>query len=714
MNKINYIAIALALVLLLPGLSFSIDPAVENAQKELPVEIDADSISFDSEGGVYVAEGNVVAKQTGITLMADRIVIDMNKGLLVARGNLKGTDEGGNQLSGDLIELDLNMESALLLNGKLFFKKNNVYISSEELRKVGPQSYEADRTTYTACNCDEGEKPAWSITTKSSTVTIGEYFTGWHTFFRVKEVPVFYLPYVRVPVKMERQSGFLLPTPGYSDVRGASLKNYLYWVISRSSDATLTLDADVKRGIGGGLELRYYRSPKSYSELNFNYYREYDIDRVRTFRENVQNLSRPLSAGENRWAFKFSHDETLPYDLQLRTDIHLVSDDEYFIDFEENQDKRAVASLESSVSVTKNWKLYSLVTEFRRFDNLLDEKDEAVLQKIPEITFTALPRKFYSTPLYISMQSSAVNYIRRSGIDGQRIDLAPRVSLPLRPGSYLELTPSITPRYTSYRVVDALGTRYPDRLIYEFKTDMVTTLVRDFKTPIGGEGPKRHTIRPRLSYRFVPDVDQTSLPDYDDIDLIGEANELEYSVNSTLSYIYKEKEKLKRHEYLYLNLSQVYDIIESQRGLSGPGDERRPFADIKAELRLSPAKLIRFSADGDYDVYERWFDRYYITANLADKRGDKFYASYRFDRSLATRYMEGSARLRVNKALDLIFKKRYSFDEERSLETMAAAEFRQQCWGAVLTYRRTPEENLFLLNISLESLGDLIELSDVR
>ena len=714
MIKIRQIVIvlALSLLILLPRPSDALEESANNAQEPLPVEIDADSISFDSEGSVYIAEGNVVAKQSGVTLNADRVVIDMDKGILIARGNLRGTDEGGNVLTGDSLELDLNLKTAVLINGRLFFKKNNVYIESDEIRKVGHQTYEAGRTSFTACDCDEDKSPAWSITTTSSKVIIGEYFTGWHSFFRVKNIPVFYLPYVKVPVKKDRQSGFLLPTPGYSDVRGATLKNYLYWAISRTSDATLTLDTDSKRGIGAGLEFRHYSPRRSYSEFNFTYYREYDIDRVRAFRENVQNLSRPLSAGANRWELKFSHDETLPHSLKLRADIHLVSDDEYFIDFEEDQDKRAVASLESTVSVTKNWKLYSLVTEFRVFDNLLDEDDKDVLQKIPEITLTALPRRLYSTPFYISMISSVVNYIRRSNDEGQRMDIAPRLSLPLRPGSYLELTPSITPRYTRYRVAGAAGTSYPDRFIYEFRTDLVTTFVRDFKTPVGGAGPKRHTIRPRLSYRYVPDVDQVSLPVFDDLDMISEANELEYSLNSTLSYMYRANKRLKRHEYLYLDLSQIYDIKESLRSLSGPGDARRPFADIMAELRLSPMKSVRFVADGDYDVYDGWFNKYSTSIKLADRRGDTIYVSYRFDRSLQTRYMEGSARLRVHKALDLIFKKRYSFDEERALETTAAVELRQQCWGAIFTYRRTPEEDLVLLNVSLKSLGDLIALSD--
>ena len=446
------------------------------------MEIDADSIHFDQEASVYIAEGNVVARQNGITLMADKMVMDMEKGSLVATGNLRGLDEGGNELSGDSLVLDLDLNSAIFLNGSLFFKKNNIYIRSAEIKKTGPQTYEAGYTTFTSCDCDyEVEKyPAWSISTRSSKVTIGEYFTGWHSVFRVKSLPLFYLPYVQVPVMLERQSGFLMPTPGYSDVRGATLGNYFFWAISPTTDATITYDHDTKRGRGVGFEFRHYSKLRSYSELNLYYYREDDIDRVRGFRDNVANLSRPLSAGADRWEVKFSHDQALPLSLKLRADVNVVSDDEYLLDFEENKDRRSVASLESTVSVSKVWERYSLVLEFRRFDNLLNEKDEDVLQKIPELTFTALPRKIPRTPLYISMNSSAVNYIRTVGDEGQRLDIAPKLSMPLRPGDLFEVTPSITPRYTRYRVTGALGTSNPDRFIYEFRTDAVGTLFKNY------------------------------------------------------------------------------------------------------------------------------------------------------------------------------------------------------------------------------------------
>ena len=210
-----------------------------------------------------------------------------------------------------------------------------------------------------------------------------------------------------------------------------------------------------------------------------------------------------------------------------------------------------------------------------------------------------------------------------------------------------------------------------------------------------------HKTHVSLMYSSRMSISRGS-PSFDAIDTIAVTNKLEYSINTAITRVSNENGKLKRYEYLYFNLAHSYDIKESQRSLLNAFDEREPFGDVMGELRFRPIKPVSLVMDGDFDIYDGLFNRYDATINIEDNRGDSFYLTYRNDRSLNTLYMEGGARLHVHRALDLIFKQRYSFDEERSLESRVDAEFKQQCWGAVLTYQRTPEEEKFLLNFSLK------------
>ena len=75
--------------------------------------------------------------------------------------------------------------------------------------------------------------------------------------FYVEDVPVFYFPVVPFPVKRERQTGFLLPTVGYSSLYGPKVKTGFYWAMSKDMDSTLYLDYLGDRGFKEGLEYRY-------------------------------------------------------------------------------------------------------------------------------------------------------------------------------------------------------------------------------------------------------------------------------------------------------------------------------------------------------------------------------------------------------------------------------------------------------------------------
>ena len=91
-------------------------------------------------------------------------------------------------------------------------------------------------------------------------MTVDEYGTAKDVVFYIKDVPVFYFPYVVFPVKRDRQSGFLFPRFGWSQKKGAEADLFYYWAISPSQEATIDLDVQSNRGVGTGLDYRYLRT----------------------------------------------------------------------------------------------------------------------------------------------------------------------------------------------------------------------------------------------------------------------------------------------------------------------------------------------------------------------------------------------------------------------------------------------------------------------
>lgn len=673
---------------------------------DAPVEINADNINYDRAANTYYAKGNVLVTQGAKVLMSDEVLMDLSAGVASASGGVQIMTEAGDTLTGDSLQMDLKAKTAVVTRARIFYGEDNLYIAAEELRKTGPRSLLTLDTSYTTCDCEEGKNPAWSFKTSTATVTVGDFLTAWNARFYIKGAPVFYFPYVRVPVKRARQSGLLQPGIGYSRLRGAALENSVFWAISKNTDATFYLDAETRRGLGEGVEYRYIRTRKSYGEIFFYHFSEKDIDRVRSFRSGVDNLSRPENASNERWQLVYDHTEILGGGVKLKASLNFISDDEYLLDFARAGEDRTLESIENNISLSKNWNAFSLVAQLRYFNNLIEAGDRTTLQRLPEITFSNTDKKIPYTPFYISSESSFVYFLRKEGITGQRLDVRPRLSLPMSPGG-IDITPSIAPRATFYQVDGDPGVGYLDRFTYEMNLNAATTFARVFRSGVDGKKPIRHIIRPRLIYTYIPEVKQDDLPQFDAVDNVPGQNTLAYSLVSVLTAKETGEDGPEYRDFAYFDLRQTYDIDEATRSIDPavPGDRRRPFSDITAELILSPAEWARFRGLAGYDVYEDRFNRYDTALSAIDKRGDTFNISYRYLRAENTEYLQGSARLRLIRPVFLTYLKRYSFDADRALETSYGIEYTHQCWSAKLSYTERLEEKTVFLTFGLMGLG---------
>ncbi len=100
---------------------------------------------------------------------------------------------------------------------------------------------------------------------------VGNSAHVYNTTFRLKGVPVFYLPYASPPVeRLGRESGFLIPNFGTSNTKGTVIGDSFYWAINRSMDATLGGEYLSKRG--WALQENYRYRPSESSFLNLNYF----------------------------------------------------------------------------------------------------------------------------------------------------------------------------------------------------------------------------------------------------------------------------------------------------------------------------------------------------------------------------------------------------------------------------------------------------------
>src|SRR5262249_14751752 len=154
-------------------------------------------------------------------------------------------------------------------NNVILTSSNPIAFTAQMLEQTGPQEYVLYHGSVTSC---ELPHPKWRFHAAKIILRVGDSAKIRHSTFRLKGVPVLYLPYVQTPVeKLGRQSGFLIPTGGPStgkQGKGNTFGDSFYWAINRSMDATLGGVYYSRRGWGLIDSFRARPSEKAYLNVN--------------------------------------------------------------------------------------------------------------------------------------------------------------------------------------------------------------------------------------------------------------------------------------------------------------------------------------------------------------------------------------------------------------------------------------------------------------
>ena len=89
---------------------------------------------------------------------------------------------------------------------------------AERIEKVGARTYKMTNGRFTAC---AQAAPRWQFTMSGGTITLDKHALMKNAVLHVKNVPIFYLPFLYYPIDSgDRATGFLMPSYGNSTIRG--------------------------------------------------------------------------------------------------------------------------------------------------------------------------------------------------------------------------------------------------------------------------------------------------------------------------------------------------------------------------------------------------------------------------------------------------------------------------------------------------------------
>lgn len=711
--------------------------AITDVESEQPWTIDADRLLYDEGKLQYVAEGNVVINKGNNTLSADYIRFDSRTKTAFARGNIR-IASGDDVLTGSSIELNLENQTGTLHGGTMFLRQNNFYVSGERIEKLEGNTYVIENASVTTC---DGDVPDWKIHGKKIKLTIEGYGYVRGATMRARDVPLLYVPYFVFPAKTKRQSGLLIPELGASDRWGFYINQPLFWAINDSTDATFYYNFMSERGHKFGGQYRYYLSEASRGAWMMDYLDDRKVD------DGTGDSSRKwgyvdddfLRPNKDRYWFRGGHYQPLPLDFFSRLEFDLVSDQDYLIEFKEGYSGyddtekylrttfgRQLDDYSDPVRLNRLdfhriWSQLNLDIDFRWFDDVTQRRFSTTndtLQRLPFVGFAATKQRIFSSLLFVNLDSSYNYFYRQDGDRGQRLDIHPRFYLPLSLKNYFTLEPSVGLRETLWSFDPEISANAQDnrfnRELYDIRVDLTSDISRNFN--VGGATIDRmkHTIKPQIGYNFIPKVDQTDLPQFDAIDRIAPLNLVTYSITNFFmarppqtSVAQNSRQAPVPNQYRQIGrfkLSQSYDITEARRDDLLPGEKKRPFSPIIAELDLAPNPYVLMDADAAWDIYDSRLQSGNIGLRLTDKRGDRLYTEYQFTRGGAET-VKADLFVNITAALATGFEYEKNLRSDERLKAGVKLLYRAQCWSFDARYLEEPSNTKFQFTINLTGLG---------
>lgn len=591
--------------------------AQPGAGAERKVEITSEK--QQEEGNVVIATGNVQVSDGEILIIADRVTYNNNTGDVLAEGEVY-FEQQGQRLTGDLIEFNYKTRRGTIRNPTAFTSRTPdgtmIVVDAKRADKTGSDTYNLDSAALTAC---QEKVPKWSFTAKRARIRLDHRVKVYNAFFRIKNIPALYLPYASISIsKKDRSSGFLLPSSGSSSIKGRTVHLAYFQTLGRSADLLVRTDVFSKRGVGLGFDFRARTDENS--RIAFGSFLVFDRLLGPKYLPNCDRATLgdqcklPDQGGSS---FYVDAVQYFKNGFVAVADVNITSSFDFRQVFSDNI-LTAISPEERSIFyLNKNWRSFS-------FNALFGEQSVFVANSIvktrqlPSIEIsqrsTRVSEKF---PAYFSF-GAALEGVRRSETSAdrfdlktpsivQRLDLAPRLTFPLKSFAGFTLTPSVGVRSTFYSdSLDPVARQVVGqnllRNYVDFDVDLRAPALAKVFHRRDGTPWFKHVIEPFVEYRRIAGIDEfdRTLP-VDERDLIAETNEIEYGVSNRFFVKRKGTDGAtpQTHELLDITLTQKYffdptfggALREGQRNQFFPVNTLSGFAFAGVKRDVSPLNL---------------------------------------------------------------------------------------------------------------------------
>lgn len=580
-----------------------------------------------------IASGNVEIAWGEYRIYADYLEFNQQTKEILAKGRVTMASKE-TVISGEKLRFNLKEKTGEMYDtfGQM---PPTLRYTTDKLKQVDNDTLTFKKLNFTSCSqC----VPRWKITCSKGKIKKEKYIEMKNVLFKIKKVPVFYLPYIRYPVRKDgRATGFLFPKPGNSSLRGFYLLNTFFWAIKPNVDLTLNFDYYSKVGIGMAQELRYlFRHMHGNVQSYFIKYKE-------------DNILETHSASD--YFLKMNHKQKIKFlNTSITASIDKQSNASFLRLFSNNFDSVLRRTSRSSISLSSSISNLKFTFSASQNDTYYTYNNTArSISYLPSIKVDLNQQKIWKMPGYFSLNTSlsTINRVGKSyeeeetiyttDITSTRISLKPSYTLNLLKQTWLSATLSLQSKHTFYPKSNDPET---DEIVNELLHLNYQTANFTLKGPIFSKIFEfrnfkiKHLIEPKITFRYVTKVDDEDrdrlIPvdyfDYPSYSYVG------FSLSTRLLYKSKNKSSSAR-EILSYTVKQDYYFDPSLASRGRKIEDVYPeFSQLSNTLRLRPLKVLAIDASLVYNHYLDEFTRIRFSLRYKNKKsflnGSFFYNTY--------------------------------------------------------------------------------------
>jgi LPS-assembly protein len=677
-----------------------IDPLAQESTGNPPAKNDINARADSSwmKGNEVILIGDAIATQGDRHMRADKVVINQEKEAAVLSGNIT-LREPGVLLKGESAEIYSKTGEATVFDGQFVFHREHIRGTADILQRDTEGLIHIHNGNFTYCAPGQDD---WSVWSEDMEVNLEEGLAiARNARIEVEGVPVFYTPWLRIPLDDRRRTGLLWPQWGNDSSGGLDISTPLYLNLAPNYDALYAPRYIEDRGLDHQLQLRYL------NPLFGNWF----AGGAYLKNDNKYGDQSPDDSSD-RWLGVVRQNGLFKQRWRSKVDYSKASDVDYMKDLEtaniDSLRKTSLLQLGSMDYLGDNWLNTLQVQKFQSLANDISNQYE----KLPQFTnqYRASLTPFSLQPVLLTQYSNFD--ASRDIVTGQRVYGEAGLSYPML-WRFGRLKPTVKYRQVNYDLSDA--TLFPDNSpsAGSALASVDGNLIFERQTSFAGKGMLQ-TLEPRLYYLYSEYEDQSDQPAFDSTELtftyyqlfretrfsghdrLGDANQVSVGLTSRLI-----DDKTGR-SLLTASAGQIYYLQDRKvrlRNTALPAEESN--SDFAGNLVFAPTdKLnVRSSLVWDPNANEDKFKSGFVEASYKPGNGSIFNLGYTYRR--ATPFVSGvffrrpqteeasaSSYLPLGNNWSIFGAMKYSLENDISIEDMIGVEYDSCCWTVRLLQLR--------------------------